>query len=289
MGYLYILPWILGFLFFIAGPMLYSAALSLFQYSIIGVPRFVGLANYERALGGDPVFWVAVWNTAYYTVFIVPLGVAGSLGLALLLNHTMRGVSLLRALFFTPSIVPVVAGVLVWTWIFNKDAGVLNYALSSVGIKGPPWMNSTEWVKPAIILMGLWASLGGGRMIIFLAGLQGVPRELYDAADIDGAGRWQKFRNITLPMISPSIFFNLVLGLIAAMRTFTEAFFATGGGPANASLFYIMYLYNSAFSYLQMGYASAMAWIFFVVSVVVMYAQFRLSTRWVHYAGETQK
>jgi multiple sugar transport system permease protein len=286
-GYLYITPWILGFLVFVAGPMLASAVLSLYRYTIIGTPRFIGLANYETALTNDPTLGIAVWNTTYFTLLSVPLAILGSLALALLLNHAMRGISVLRLLYFIPSIIPSVAAVVVWSWIFNTDVGILNYLLSLGGIGGPPWLVSTEWVKPAIIAIVLWSSLGGGRMIIFLAGLQGVPKELYEAAAIDGATGWQRFFRITLPMISPSLFFNLLLGLIGATRMFTEAFFATEGGPANASLTYIIYLYKNAFGSFQMGYASALAWIFFVAVVTLTYVQFRFSRRWVYYAGET--
>ena len=226
-------------------------------------------------------------NTAYYVIFSVPLLITISLMLALLLDQGLRFTRTFRTLFFLPSITPVVASVLLWRWIFQPDFGILNYALSLVGIHGPQWLGSTQWVKPSLIIIGLWGSVGGSQMIIFLAGLQAIPNDLYEVAAIDGAGKFQRFRNVTLPLLTPSIFFNLILGIIAAFRTFTAAYIATEGGPAYSSLFFVLYLFFNAFKFMNMGYASAMAWVLFVIVLALTAFQFRMSRRWVYYeAGD---
>ncbi|HZQ99505.1 MAG TPA: sugar ABC transporter permease [Chloroflexota bacterium] len=287
-GFLLVSPWGLGLLLFIVGPLLASAYLSLAEYSVLRPPRFVGLDNYAKALFEDPIFWQAIQRTSLYVVMLVPLGLAASLGCALLLNRGVRGTNLFRTLFFLPTLTPIVAGAILWTWIFQPEVGLLNYALRAVGIQGPRWLSSYEWALPSLVIIGLWGSVGGSRMIIFLAGLQGVPQELFDAAAIDGANNWQKFRNVTLPMISPTMLFNLVLGIIAAFKVFAVSYVATGGGPAYSTWFFVYHIYNQAFKYSQMGYASALAWIFCVVILAFTFLQFRLSNRWVHYEGERE-
>jgi multiple sugar transport system permease protein len=202
-AYLYLSPWLVGLVVFLIGPILASAYLSLTQYDILAPPQWVGLANYRRALLGDDLFWRAVYNTAYYAALFVPLNIAGSLATALLLNQPVRGQAVFRTLFFVPSITPAVAATLLWMWILNPQFGPLNALLEAVGVPGPPWLSSSAWAKPSLILMGLWGAVGGGTMIIFLAGLQSIPLELYEAAEIDGSGEWQKFRYVTLPMLSP--------------------------------------------------------------------------------------
>jgi multiple sugar transport system permease protein len=290
LGLLYVSPWLVGFVVFTAGPFLASAYLSLTNYQIIAPPQYVGVDNYAYALGGrDEIFWKAVYNTIYYAALFVPLSIVGSLGAALLLNVRMRGQAAFRTMFFVPSITPAVAAVLLWLWILSPEFGPLNSLLRVVGIPGPPWLGSPVWSKPALILISLWGAVGGSTMIIFLAGLQGIPGELYEASRIDGANPWQEFVNVTLPMVSPALFFNLVVGLIAAFRVFTAAFVATNGGPIYSTMFYMLHLFNNAFLYLYMGYASALAWLFVLFVLVLVIAQLWMARRWVYYEGETQR
>jgi multiple sugar transport system permease protein len=285
-GYLYISPFLLGFLLFVLGPALASAYFSFTQYQILSPPRLAGLANYSRIATGDPLFWKSLGNTLYYAGIAVPLSLLGSLGCAILLNQSIKARALFRTMFFLPSITPVVATTLLWMWILNPEFGLLNYSLSLVGVPGPKWLGSTEWSKPAMILIHLWGAVGGGAMIIFLAGLQSVPQELHESAAIDGANVLHRFWHITIPMLTPTIFLNLVLGLIGGLRVFTIAFVATDGGPANSTLFYLLHLFNNAFRFLEMGYASALAWVFTILVLVLTALQFRMSRRWVYYAGQ---
>ena len=285
-GFIYISPWLLGFLAFTAFPFLASFYLSFTDYTVVSQPRFAGFANYVEALSGDDLFWGSLRRTFTYAVVGVPLGILGSLACALLLNQGLKGTTLFRVLFFLPSLTPLVALALLWQWIFQPDFGVLNFLLAKVGIDGPGWLSSIEWALPSLIIMALWGTVGGGQMVIFLAGLQGVPQELYEAVEIDGGGPWFKFRHVTLPMISPTMFFNLILGVIGALRVFTVAYVSTEGGPAYATWFYILHLYTQAFKYFNMGYASALAWIFFIILIAFTYLQVRASRHWVFYAGE---
>src|SRR5258706_3121048 len=290
-GFLYISPWILGFLIFTVGPMIASLFLSSTNYNVVSPPRFAGLGNYRQLLK-DPLFWTSLGNTLYFTVLIVPLTIAGSLGCALLLNRQFIGRSFLRTVFFLPSITPIVAVAFLWLWIFQPQIGLLNYLLSLVKISpGPGWLTHPAWSKPALIIISLWTSIGGNTMLIFLSGLQGIPAELYEAAEIDGAGARAKFRYITIPSLSPVIFFNMILGMIAALQVFTLAYIASSGGeqqfppggPLYSTLFYVLNLYNNAFDYGQMGYASALAWVFFLIILGLTYIQVRLARRWVYY------
>lgn len=282
-GFLFVTPWLLGFLIFTAGPMLFSLGLSLFKYDLVNV-EYVGLENYRRLFTDDPYFWKALQNTFLYAFISVPLGVAGSLAIALLLNQPVRGIPLFRTLFYLPSLVPSVASAILWQWIFNAENGALNLGLSWIGLPGPQWLQDERWTLPAFILMSLWG-VGGARMVIFLAGLQGISDTYYEAATIDGATGWKQFRYVTLPLLSPVVFFNLVIGLIGSFQIFTQAYIMTGGGPNNASLFYALYLFRNAFEYFKLGKASAMAWVLFVILLVFTLIQFRLSKRWVHYEG----
>lgn len=286
LGYLYIAPWMLGFLVFTAGPMIASLYFSLTNYNTITPPRFIGVENYRRLFFEDPRFTQALGNTLYYVVFAVPLGILISLALAVMLNQGLRGTKLYRTLFFLPTITPAVAAIMVWRLLFNPSVGPINYMLSLVGIQGPTWLGSETWVKPALIVIALWGSVGGSRMLIFLAGLQGIPPELYEAASLDGASGVRRFWSITLPMLSPAIFFNVILSVIEGFRIFTPAYIATEGGPNYASNFFMLYLFNNAFSYLNMGYASAMAWVLFVLVLVLTVFQFRMARRWVYYEGD---
>ncbi len=288
-GWLFASPWIIGFFLFTLGPMVVSFGLGFTEYSIASPPQFVGLANYTRALSGkDPLFWPSLGRTLLYAGLVVPLSLTGSLLIAVLLNQRLRGTALFRTLFFLPSLVPVVASAVLWTWLFQPEFGAINWLLGLAGVDGPRWLADSRWALPSVMIMALWGSIGGSTMIIFLAGLQGVPVELYEAAEIDGARPVQRFFRITLPLISPTIFFNLVIGLIAALKVFAPALVATNGGPAYATHFYALHLYQNAFSFLQMGYASALAWIFLLIVLALTGLQFRLGARWVHYEGETR-
>jgi len=285
LGYLWISPWLIGFVIFTLGPMIASLIFSMQNYRIINVPHFIGLENYRVALTEDELFWPSMVRTFYYMAISVPLGLLGSLLLATLLNQRVRGESIFRTLFYLPSLTPAAAAALLWAWLLHYQVGLVNYLLSLVGIQGPPWFGSAQWAIPAIILIGLWTGMGGGRMVIFLAGLQGVPGELYEAADIDGASGWHKFWSITLPMISPTIFFNLVLGIIGALQVFTTAYITTAGGPGRATWFFALHIYTHAFEYFDMGYASALSWCMFLILMVFTVIQLRLSDMWVYYAG----
>lgn len=279
-------PAVIGFLCFNAGPMLQSLYLSLTQYDVISPPRYVGLQNYIYLLRDDPAFWPSVRVTAVYAATAVPLGLAASLLVALLLNRKVRAVGIFRTIYFLPSLLPSAASGAVWVFIFHPTFGLLNKLLAAIGIAGPAWTQSTTWALPALVLMSLWAF--GGAMVIFLAGLQDVPRSLYEAADLDGASPLQQFRHVTLPVISPVLFFNLVMGVIGALKVFDSAYVfgsASGsgvGGPARATLFYALNLYQKAFGYFHMGLASAMAWLLFAAILVLTAINFWLGKRWVH-------
>jgi multiple sugar transport system permease protein len=290
-GYLYLTPWALGFLIFFAGPMVASLYLSFTKYNVLLPPEFVGFRNYVTALTRDDLFFPSIARTFYYAALVVPIGLVLSLGVAMLLNRRLRFTALWRTFFFLPTLTPVVAAALLWRWMLNPDVGIVNYSLAQIGIKGPGWLSSTEWAIPSLALIGLWVSVGGSRMIIFLAGLQAVPNELLEAAEIDGAGRWAKFTNVTLPMLTPTIFFNLVLGIIFALRTFDVAYVASNGtgGPARATWFFSIHIYQNAFVSFDMGYASALAWLLFILLFVFTLVQFRMSDRWVYYAGERSR
>ena len=277
------LPWILGFVVFTGGPICFSLLISFCDYDILNPARYAGTENYRWLFAEDPLFLVSLKNTVYMVIGI-PLGMAVSLGLALLLNLKIRGIAVWRTLFYLPSIVPAVAASILWIWILNPNAGLLNHVLAAFGIEGRNWLQDPALSKPALILMGLWTA--GGGMIVWLAGLKGISETYYEAAELDGAGSWQKFWKITLPMLTPYIFFNLVMGLIGCFQIFSQAFIMTQGGPVNSTLFYAYHLFNNAFRYLHMGYASAMAWVLVVIVLALTFLQMKLSKRWVHYEGE---
>lgn len=286
-GYLFLLPWLLGLLIFWIGPILASAYFSVLEYDVLSPPKFIGLENYIRAFTGDKQFWPSLQRTLVYAITVVPIGLAGSLLLAILLNQGAKGTNFFRTFYFLPHLTPTVALALLWTWLLHPSVGPVNVALSWVGIEGPGWLTSKQWALPAVIIIALWAGIGGNGMLIFLAGLQGVPKELLEAAEIDGAGRMAKFWNVTLPMISPTLLFNLILGIIAALKVFTISFVATNGGPSYATWFYALHIYNQAFHYFRMGYGAALAWIFVVILLAFTYLQLAASRRWVYYAGES--
>ena len=282
-GYMWISPWIAGFLIFTAGPMIVSLYLSFTRYKIGDVPEWIGLENYYQAFFVDPLFWPSLARTIIYAVVLVSIGVCLSLLAAMLLNQRMHGRGIFRALFYLPSLTPVVAQAVIWGWLFQPQFGLVNFLLKKVGLPAPGWFTSQDWVIPGIIIVSLWASVGGGRMIIFLAGLQGVPAELYEAADLDGAGTWARFWNVTIPLISPTIMFNAIIGVIGSFSVFSIAYIASEGGPNYGSWFYMLHLYHNAFTYFQMGYASALAWVLFVLMMALTLLQLWLSKKWVHY------
>jgi len=288
-GYVFALPWLVGLAVFWLGPILASFYLSFTKYDILSPPEFIGLENFRVAFFEDKLFWPSVGRTFEYSLITVPLGLIGSLALAALLNRPARGVSLFRALFFLPSLIPSVALALLWIWLFDSNLGLINFALQTVGLPGPGWFASEQWSMPALVITYVWSAWGGSTMLIFLAGLQGVDRTLLEVAQIDGAGRWATFRNVTLPMISPTIFFNFVLGVIAGLQVFTIAYVATGGGPSYTTWFYALHIYNHAFSYLELGYGSALAWLFVVALLAFTYFQFLLSRRWFYYGGGSEQ
>jgi multiple sugar transport system permease protein len=280
--YLTVAPWVVGFILFTLGPMVASAWYGFNKWNFISPPQFIGLNNYAQAFK-DPLFVKSLANTAYFSFGSVPLELAFGLLVALVMNNNLKGINLFRSIYYLPAVMSGVAVVLLWRWVFDPKYGMINQVLALVGIKGPTWIYSPQWVIPAFILMTLWGV--GGYMILYLAGLQGVPTELYEAADIDGAGKLRRLVSITLPMISPVIFFNLVMGVIGSFQVFTSSFIMTNGGPANASLFYVLYLYRQAFQYFNAGYGSALAWILFLVIMAMTAVVFRGSALWVYYEG----
>lgn len=287
-GYLFLLPWLLGLLLFIASPMLTSGFLSFTRYDVVNTPKFVGLKNFIEIFTKDRLFWPSLLLTFRYALIVVPFSLVGSLAAALLLNQALRGTTWFRTFFFLPHLTPIVAAAVLWGWIFNPDVGPINHWIRTItsSDNAPGWFRDPDWAMTGLVIMAMWGAIGGNTMLIFLAGLQGVPQELYDAAVVDGAGLWAKFRNVTIPMLTPTIFFNMVLGIIGALKVFAAAFIATEGGPAYATWFYALHIYDKAFRSFEMGYASALAWIFFFVLFVFTYVQFRQSRRWVYYAGE---
>lgn len=287
-GYIFLTPWILGMIFFIGGPIIASLVLAFCKWDLITPPEFVGLDNFIKIMG-DPKFWKSLYNTFYYTIFAVPLGIVGSVIVALLMNQKWKSVRLLRTIYYLPSVTAGVASAIIWMWLFNPDFGLINYFLGKLGIKGPLWLASEEWAKPALIIMSLWGV--GGNMVIYLAGLQGIPRQLYEAAEIDGANVFQKFTNVTLPMLSPVIFFNLIMSIVWSFQIFTQVYVMTQGqgGPADSTLVLVLYIYQKAFKFHQMGYASALSWILFVIILIATLLQFKYSKKWVYYEGELKK
>jgi multiple sugar transport system permease protein len=279
------MPWLLGLVIFVIGPMLFSFYLSFTKYDAVRPPEWLGLANYVRAFTGDELFWPSLGRTFRYALVVVPLGTAGSLALAMLLNRGQPGTNLFRTFFFLPYLTPVVAMAILWKWLLHPSVGPVNYLLGRIGIEGPGWLSNPKWALTSIIMISLWAFLGGNSMLIFLAGLQGVPQELYDAAEVDGAGSFMRFRHVTLPMISPTMFFNLIIGVIGALKVFALAYVATEGGPSWATWFYALHLYRWSFQYFEMGYGAALAWLFALILVVLTMIQFRYARRWVHYEG----
>jgi len=283
LGYIFILPWILGFLLFTLGPFAASLYLSFTTYSILQPGKWVALGNYLTAFTDDRLFWTVLYNTTYYVVGSVPLRIVLAFALALLLNTKVRGLTAWRTLFYVPSITPLVATIILWAYLLNPKFGLINYALGLFGVRPLPWLTSPIWSKPALLIMSVWWV--GGNMVIFLAGLQGIPDHLYEAAELDGANALRRLLHITIPLMTPTIYFNLVMNLINAFQVFAQSFIMTGGGPLNSTRFYMHYLYDNAFLYFKMGYASAMAWVLFVIIFVLTMLLVKTSDRWVFYTG----
>lgn len=281
-GFLFVSPWFMGFIIFGGGPLLFSILMSFCEYDVINPAKWIGLENF-RFFFKDELIPKAIWNTVFMVIG-VPLTMAASLAIALVLNMKIRGVGIWRTIFYLPAIMPAVAMFILWIWILNPAVGLLNQTLSLAGIHGPNWLGSETWSKPSFILIGLWGA--GGGMLIWLAGLKNIPEQYYEAAAIDGANHWKQFIYITLPMLTPYIFFNLIMGLIGVLQIFDIAYIMTNGGPANSTLFYVYHLFNNAFRFLRMGYASSMAWLLFIVILILTIIQLRLAKYWVHYEGE---
>jgi len=278
-------PWIAGLLIFTLAPFIASFYFGFTEYDAIHSPVWIGLGNYQRMLFEDKNFWLSFTNTIYYTVLSVPLRLALALLVAVMLNQGLFAQNLLRTAYYMPSVVSGVAASMLWLWLFDPTIGLINVFLSFFGISGPSWLLDPKWSKPALVLMSMWGI--GPQMVIFLAGLQGVPQELYEAAEVDGANWFHRIRSVTIPLITPSIFFNLVMGMIGSFQVFTAAYVMTAGGPANSTLFYVLYLFWNAFSYYRMGYACALAWVLFLVVSVLTVLQFRMAGRWVYYEAGT--
>ncbi len=285
-GVVAISPWIFGFLVFTLGPLLASLYFSLTRYNVVQEPRCVGLDNYRRIFTDDPLFYKSLFNSLVYTALYVPLHVATALGAALLLDRARRAQGIFRTAFYLPSMTPAVATALLWLWILNPNDGIVNQILRFLHLPAPAWSLDPFWMKPAIVIMGCWHL--GGAMIIFLAGLKNVPVSLYEAAALDGANGWQRFRYVTLPMLSSVTFFVATISLITSLQVFTQGYIFTDkdGGNENAALFYIMYLVKRGFEYFQMGYAAALAWLLFIVIGLLTAFQFYASRRWVYYESD---
>lgn len=300
-GMLFVSPWLFGFLLLTVGPIFVSIVFSLCDYDVLHPPHYIGWANYGNMLAvhlarhgswlpwrwtvtaTQPLFWKSLWNTLYMMIGI-PLGMTVGLAVAMLLNTKVKGMTVYRTIYYLPAIVPAVASSILWLWVLNPTNGLINVILKPLGLGQPPWLTDPAWAKPSLILMGLWGA--GAGMIIWLAGLQGIPQHLYEAATIDGAGWWSQFWNVTLPMLSPYIFFNLIMGIIGTLQIFTQAYIITQGGPVDSTLFYVYNLFNYAFKYFRMGEASAMAWILFLVILALTLIQLKLAPKWVHYETE---
>jgi multiple sugar transport system permease protein len=279
-GYIFISPFLLGVLCWLVIPAGVAGWLSFQEWDLITPPDPVGFKNFAR-LSQDALFWQSLKVTTNYTLIAVPLAMVLGFLLALLMNSKVRGIRAFRTMYYMPSIVPVVASAVLWAWIFNPEFGLLNILMRALGLPKVNWLLEPEWALPALILMSLWTL--GASMVVYLAGLQGIPQEYYEAAEIDGAGRWAKLWSITIPLMSPVIFFSLIIGIIGSFQVFTAGYLLTDGGPQNATLFYTLYLYHSAFRYFEMGYAAALAWVLFFIILALTLLVVKYIGRWVYY------
>ena len=287
-AYLFMIPWFIGFFVFTLGPVLASLAISLTNYRVFEPIRWTGLANYRRMLSGaDDLFYRSLCNTAYYAFLSVPLSLALGLGIALLMNQGIPGVRVWRTIYYLPSVTAGVASLLLWQWILDPAAsGLMNQALGALGLPKLRWLSDPTWSKPSLILISLWGV--GGQMVIWLAGLKAIPQHLYEAAKLDGAKVLQRFRHVTMPMLSPTLFFQLIMATISAFQVFMSSYVLTAGGPIHSTLFYALHIFYQAFSFLRMGYASALAWALLLLVLLLTLISFKLSGRFVYYEGEVK-
>ncbi len=280
-AYIFASPWLIGFVLLTAAPVVSSFYFSFTDYPLVQAPVFSGLSNYRQLLTADPRFVKAIYNTLFMVVLGVPLHMVAGLAVALLLNQHIKGLAIYRTIFFLPSQVSGVALALLWGWILNPQFGIVSRAFNLINVVAPVWLSDPTWVKPAFVIMGLWGV--GQSMIIWLGGLQSIPEQFYEAAEIDGAARLRRFFSITLPLLSPTIFFVFTTGIIGSFQIFTQAFVLTSGGPNDATLFYALYIYQEAFQFFQMGYACALAWILFVIVMSITLLNLKFAKSWVYY------
>ena len=282
-GYLFAAPWIIGFLVFTLYPMGSSLYYSFTNYDLANTPEWIGFINYEIIFTSDRLIPTAVYNTLYYAVLSVPLTMIIGISVAVLMNQKVQGIRVFRTLYYLPNVISIVAVSMLWQFIF-QNKGLLNNVLGLFGIQGPGWLTDPGVSKITLVLMDTWNT--GSAMLIYLAGLQGISRQYYEAASIDGAGRVRQFLKITLPLLMPSIFFNLVMGVVGSLQTFSQSYIMTNGGPANSTMFYMLLLYNRAFSDMRMGYACAMAWVFFIPTMLITILMFRFMGRKIYYEAK---
>ena len=281
-AYLFLAPFFLGLLFFIVGPVVAAFAISFTSWDLLSPPQWIGLDNY-RELADDRLFWIALKNTLYFTGVSVPVTLILALGLAGLMNRKLRGIEALRAIYFFPVTASIVAVSLLWAWMYTPDFGIINYLLSYVGIPKINWLVDPRMAMPSVIIMSVWRGLGFN-IVVFLAGLQSIPRDLYEAADLDGASGWQQFRQITVPLLTPTIFFATIMAIISSFQVFDQTYIMTQGGPGNATLTLVYQIFLNGFTYLRMGYASALSFVLFAILFVITIVQVNLQRKWVHYA-----
>ncbi|HEV8636883.1 MAG TPA: sugar ABC transporter permease [Chloroflexota bacterium] len=282
-AYLFIMPWVIGFLVFTAFAMAFSLYISFSETDLLSISKFVGIKNYQQALSNDKLFFKALGVTAWYTLLVVPLGTIIALSIALMLNQKIRPIGVWRTVYYLPALVSGVAVALLWGWVLNPEFGLVNLGLKLIGVQGPRWFASEEWAVPGMVLVALWGT--GTNMVLYLAGLQSIPTEVQEAARIDGAGPWQVFRNVTLPLLTPTVFFNVITSIIGSFQVFNIVVILTAGGPNNATLSMVYYLYNEGFRLFNFGYASAIAWLLFAIILFFTLLVMRSSAYWVHYEG----
>jgi multiple sugar transport system permease protein len=285
-GYLFLLPWLIGFLAFTLGPLIGALLLGFTDWNGITPARWNGFENYANIFARDRLFWKSLQVTFVFALLYLPLSIVIGFGTALIMNQKIPGITFFRTLYYLPSVLSGVAVAILWGFVFHREYGVLNWLLGQFGIQRIAWLQSQQWALPSLVIMQLWGV--GGSVLIYLAGLQGIPTELYDSAQIDGAGWWRRLWNVTIPMMSPVIFFNLITGIIGTLQVFTQAYIITRGGPNYATYFYALNIYYTAFRELRLGYASALAWILFVIIVALTGVMFAFARRWVYYAGERE-
>lgn len=286
-GYIFIAPWMIGFLAFTLGPLAFSLYASFTDYNITSRMDFVGLQNYDQLFTGDDLFWTSLYNTLYFVIFSVPLTTMGAIFISMLMNQSLPGMRIFRTIFYLPAVLSGVGVYLLWMQLLDPGTGLVNSVLSWFGINGPNWLFDPDWTKPSLIFMKLWSV--GGSMLLYLASMQGISKNLYEAAEIDGAGAWKKFLHITLPLITPVIFFDIITSTIGSFQIFQEAYVMSqngAGGPASSMLFYNLYMWIKAFQSFDMGYAMAMSWILFVVVLIITLINLKLAPKWVHYEGD---